>query len=88
MIAEAGGEGKLGMAAVARSVLNRAGLIQSGKVSPGTFNAKSGSIFDVISAPDQYTPYNNGLPSISDAQRRRQSEDYQWLRTLRVCEVH
>jgi murein DD-endopeptidase MepM/ murein hydrolase activator NlpD len=71
MIAEAGGEGKLGMAAVARSVLNRAGLIQSGKVTPDTFNAKSGSIFDVISAPDQYTPYNNGLPSITEDERRR-----------------
>lgn len=71
MIAEAGGEGKLGMAAVARSVLNRAGLIQSGKVSPGTFNAKSGSIFDVISAPGQYQPYNNGLPSITEDERQR-----------------
>jgi len=71
MIAEAGGEGKLGMAAVARSVLNRAALIQSGKVTPGTFNAKSGSIFDVISAPDQYTPYNNGLPSITEDERQR-----------------
>lgn len=71
MIAEAGGEGKIGMAAVARSVLNRAGLIQSGKVSPGTFNAKSGSIFDVISAPGQYQPYNNGLPSITEDERRR-----------------
>jgi len=70
MVAEAGGEGIIGMAAVARSVLNRAALIQSGKVTPDTFNAKSGSIFDVISAPDQYTPYNNGLPSITDAQRR------------------
>tara|TARA_B100000902_G_scaffold104814_1_gene106985 strand:+ start:256 stop:3249 length:2994 start_codon:yes stop_codon:yes gene_type:complete len=70
MVAEAGGEGRLGMAAVARSVLNRAGLIQSGKVTPDTFGALSGSIFDVISAPDQYSPYNNGLPSITEAQRR------------------
>lgn len=50
MIAEAGGEGELGMAAVGRSVLNRAGLIQGGDVGAGTFMSKSGSIRDVIQA--------------------------------------
>lgn len=60
MIAEAGGEGEMGMAAVARSVLNRAGLVQSGKVRPGTFNASGGSISDIISAPEQYTPFSQG----------------------------
>jgi len=60
MIAEAGGEGEIGMAAVARSVLNRAGLIQSGEVRPGMFNAKSGSITDVIQGEDQYQPYAQG----------------------------
>ena len=60
MIAEAGGEGELGMAAVARSVINRAGLIQSGKVSAGTFMADSGSIMDVINAKGQYQPVSQG----------------------------
>jgi hypothetical protein len=60
MIAEAGGEGEMGMAAVARSVLNRAGLIQSGRVTPGTFNSAGGSISQVISASKQYTPYAQG----------------------------
>lgn len=58
--AEAGGEGKVGMALVARSILNRAGLIQSGKVSPGTFMSKSGSINDVITAPKQFSPMTDG----------------------------
>jgi hypothetical protein len=48
------------MAAVARSVLNRAGLVQSGKRSPGTINAKSGSITDIITASNQYQPYAQG----------------------------
>ena len=60
IVAEASGEGEIGMAAVARSVLNRAGLVQSGKRSPGTFNADSGSIKDIITAPGQYTPYAQG----------------------------
>lgn len=60
MIAEAGGEGEVGMAAVGRSVLNRAGLIQSGEVRPGMFNAKSGSIMDVINASGQYQPVREG----------------------------
>lgn len=58
--AEAGGEGKVGMALVARAILNRAGLIQSGKVSPGTFSSRSGSISDVIKAPGQFSPMQNG----------------------------
>ena len=60
MIAEAGGEGELGMAAVGRSVLNRAGLIQGGDVGAGTFMAKSGSIRDVINAENQYQPVSEG----------------------------
>ena len=60
MIAEAGGEGELGMAAVGRSVLNRAGLIQGGDVGAGTFMSKSGSIRDVIQAKNQYQPYAEG----------------------------
>lgn len=60
MIAEAGGEGELGMAAVARSVMNRAGLVQSGKVGAGTFMANSGSITDIINATNQYQPVREG----------------------------
>ena len=60
MIAEAGGEGELGMAAVGRSVLNRSGLIQGGDVGAGTFMSRSGSLRDVIQAKDQYQPYSQG----------------------------
>ena len=75
IIAEASGEGEIGMAAVARSVLNRAGLVQSGKRSPGTFNMKSGSrgsITDVITAPLQYQPYRQGKLNkpLSEGQKR------------------
>ena len=68
--AEAGGEGKTGMALVARSILNRAGLIQSGKVGPGTFNAKSGSISDVINGRGQFSPITDGRinQKLSDSQ--------------------
>ena len=68
--AEAGGEGKTGMALVARSILNRAGLIQSGKVGAGTFNAKSGSISDVINGRGQFSPITDGRinQKLSDSQ--------------------
>ena len=68
--AEAGGEGKTGMALVARSILNRAGLIQFGKVGPGTFNAKSGSISDVINGRGQFSPITDGRinQKLSDSQ--------------------
>ena len=68
--AEAGGEGKTGMSLVARAILNRAGLIQSGKVRPGTFNARSGSITDVIKAPVQFSPMTDGRinQKLSDSQ--------------------
>ena len=60
MIAEAGGEGTEGMAMVGRSVLNRAGLVQSGKLGAGQFNAESGSVTDIIQASNQYQPYAQG----------------------------
>lgn len=60
MIAEAGGQGEIGLALVARSILNRSALIQSGKVSPGTFLSNSGSIHDVINGDGQYTPVRQG----------------------------
>lgn len=76
LIAEAGGEGKLGMAMVARSVLNRAGLIQGKTVTPGTYNSRSGSLTDVITAPGQYQPYGDGLleRDLSTAERARAAE--------------
>ena len=58
---EARCQGVLGMACVARSVLNRQALIKSGGQQPGTFNAKSGSLTDIIQAPGQYQPYSQGL---------------------------
>lgn len=58
--AEAGGEGKLGMAAVAKSILNRYALVQSGKVKPGEFGAKGTSLKDIISASGQYQPWGEG----------------------------
>lgn len=68
--AEAGGEGKTGMSLVARAILNRAGLIQSGRVGAGTFNAKSGSISDVINGRGQFSPITDGRinQKLSDSQ--------------------
>jgi len=61
VLAESSGEGELGMALVARSVLNRSGLVQSGVVGPGIFMSKSGSINDIIyGAGPQYSPTKNG----------------------------
>lgn len=58
--AEAGGEGLIGMALVARSVLNRTGLVQSGTVGPGTYLATGKTLTDIIMAPRQYTPVSDG----------------------------
>lgn len=76
IIAEAGGQGKLGMAGVARSVLNRAGLVQSGRLGAGQFNANSGSVNDIIKASGQYQPYAQGKLNrgISAAQRAKALE--------------
>ncbi|NBV98596.1 MAG: hypothetical protein EBR67_03675 [Proteobacteria bacterium] len=60
MHAEAGGEGVLGMALVAKSVLNRQDLIKSGKIKAGEFNAKGSSLTEIISAKNQYQPYAQG----------------------------
>ena len=60
VLAEGAGEGLPGMAAIARSILNRQAAIASGKVSPGAYGAKSGSLRDVVYAPGQYTPIRNG----------------------------
>ena len=58
--AESESEGLLGMALVARSVLNRAGLIQSGKASTGTFLAKDDTVTGVIMGRNQYQPISDG----------------------------
>lgn len=70
VLAEAGGEGKTGMALVARSVLNRAGLIQSGKVGPGEFLANDKSVTGVIMGRKQYQPVENG--KINEARSEQQ----------------
>jgi hypothetical protein len=57
--AEAGGEGTVGMATVAKSILNRYALVQSGK-KPGEFGAKGTSLKDIIEAPGQYQPHAQG----------------------------
>jgi len=73
MIAEAGGQGDIGMAAVGRSVLNRAGLIQGGHLGAGQFNAASGSVMDVINASGQYQPVAQGKlkRALSPEERKR-----------------
>ena len=48
------------MAAVAKSILNRYALVQSGKVKPGEFGAKGTSLKDIIEAPNQYQPHAQG----------------------------
>jgi spore germination cell wall hydrolase CwlJ-like protein len=58
--AEAGGEGIVGMAAVAKSILNRYALVQSGKVKPSEFGAKGTTLKDIIEAPGQYQPFAQG----------------------------
>jgi len=82
--AEAGGEGLLGMALVARSILNRSGLIQSGKVGSGTFNSKGGSITEVITANKnggwQYSPMGDGRIR----QRLTESQLNQALRAIEL----
>lgn len=73
VLAESGGEGKIGMSLVARSVLNRAGLIQSGKVGPGMFMANDSSVTGVIMGPGQYEPVRNG--SINDSRSAAQMSE-------------
>ncbi|MHA2218866.1 MAG: hypothetical protein ACXACY_23320, partial [Candidatus Hodarchaeales archaeon] len=58
--AEARGEGTIGQALVARSILNRAGLIQSGTVGKGTFLANDSSITGVIYGKNQYQVVRDG----------------------------
>ena len=62
--AESRGEDIIGQALVARSILNRAGLIQSGTVGKGTFLANDASITGVIYGKNQYQVVRDG--SIND----------------------
>ena len=87
MVAEAGGEGELGMAAVGRSVMNRAGLIQSGEVGSGTFMADSGSISDVITAPIQYQPVVNGRVMQDGGTTNRELTTEERQRALKALEL-
>jgi len=75
VLAESGGEGILGMALVARSVMNRAGLIQSGQASTGTFFARDSSITGVIMGKGQYQPISDG--SINTQRSQGQLEQAQ-----------
>ena len=60
VLAEAGGEGLLGQALVARSVLNRQSLIQSGDASLGTFLANDSTLRGIIMGSGQYQPITDG----------------------------
>jgi len=60
VLAESQSEGKLGMALVARSVMNRLGLIQNGTRSPGYFMANDDTLRGVIYGPNQYQPTRDG----------------------------
>tara|TARA_R110002012_G_scaffold55895_2_gene142710 strand:+ start:1079 stop:6181 length:5103 start_codon:yes stop_codon:yes gene_type:complete len=60
MLAEAQGEGTTGMAVVARSILNRVGLLKSGDVRKGSFNDKEASIIGVLTGNLQYAPFSDG----------------------------
>lgn len=68
--AEAGGEGLVGQALVARSIINRAGLIQQGYASTGTFLANDSSITGVIYGKNQYQVVRDGSinKNFSDAE--------------------
>jgi putative peptidoglycan binding protein len=60
VVAEAGGEGVLGQALVARSVLNRVALLRSRSLSPGTYLARGRSLSGVINGRMQYEPVSSG----------------------------
>ena len=58
-LAEAAGEGVVGMALVVNSVLNRKRILDSGK-SAGFYGANDKSIRGIIYGAGQYTPVDNG----------------------------
>ena len=81
MLAEASGEGELGMALVARSILNRSGIVQS-QGNPGLYMAKSGSLTDIMLAPGQFQPISDGRIK----QDRTQAELEQAKRALAIAQ--
>jgi len=60
MIAEASGQGDVGLALVARSVLNRSALIKAGKITAGEYLSNSSSLTDIINGSGQYQPVREG----------------------------
>lgn len=60
VLAEAQGEGQLGMALVARSVLNRTALVRSRAVAPGTYLARSRTLSGIVNGRMQYEPVSSG----------------------------
>ena len=58
---EARGEGSLGMALVALTILNRQAIILAdNKKGPGTFNAKGSTLKDILMGKNQYQPVGEG----------------------------
>ncbi len=76
VVAEAGGEGVLGQALVARSVLNRTSLLRSRTLSTGTYLARGRTLSGVINGRMQYEPVSSGTINRprSAAQMRRARE--------------
>jgi tape measure domain-containing protein len=66
VLAEAGGEGIEGQAAVARAIFNRQTMINKHGISPGTYFAKSDSLQDIMTARSpktgkaQFRPFDDG----------------------------
>ncbi|MGE0709944.1 MAG: peptidoglycan-binding protein [Planctomycetota bacterium] len=60
VLAEAQGEGELGMALVARATLNRVALVRSGTLDPSTYNARGSNLRAVVFARNQYQPVSDG----------------------------
>jgi tape measure domain-containing protein len=66
VLAEAGGEGIEGQAAVARAIFNRQTMVNKHGISPGTYFAKSGSLQDIMTARSpktgkaQFSPFDDG----------------------------
>jgi len=73
---EAIGEGKLGMALVARSINNRYNLINNDIVKPGKFNSSGKTLKDIMLGSGQYEPVGTGkvLSPLSKAEKEKVRE--------------
>lgn len=73
---EAIGEGKLGMALVARSIDNRYDLISDDLVRPGEFNSRGKSLKDIMLGSGQYEPVGTGkvLNPLTKAEKEKVRE--------------